>query len=85
MPNLMLIGAGINQLPVIEEAHKLGVKVLALDARKDAEGFALSEWHECVDIKDLFHVKQIAKAYNKEAKKLHGEFARLNEISEGGL
>lgn len=51
MTNLVLLGAGPNQIPAIEEAHKLGIKVLAIDKNPKADGFKTADWSFVNDIK----------------------------------
>ena len=38
---IMIIGASILQLPAIEEASKMGLRVVALDMNPDAIGFSV--------------------------------------------
>lgn len=66
MPNLLLLGAGSNQIPAIEEAHYLGIKVIAFDGCENAEGFDMSEWHQYIDIKNIPEAVKVAKLYNRD-------------------
>ena len=50
--HLLLIGGGVLQVPVIEHARALGVKVLCLDGNPSAPARRLADWFETVDIKD---------------------------------
>lgn len=50
--HLLLIGGGVMQLPAIEYAHRLGVKVLAFDGNPDAPARSVADWFEVCDIKD---------------------------------
>ena len=50
--HLLLIGGGVMQLPVIDFAHGLGVKVLCFDANPQAPARTKADWFEVCDIKD---------------------------------
>ncbi|WP_066824202.1 ATP-grasp domain-containing protein [Clostridium tepidiprofundi] len=67
MKNVISIGAGNEQVPSIREAKNLGLRVIALDRNKDAEGFKIADVGEVVDIKNKNEVVNIAKKYNIKA------------------
>jgi len=50
--HLLLIGGGVMQLPVVEFAHRMGVKVLCFDASAEAPGRDKADWFEVCDIKN---------------------------------
>ncbi|HTH14131.1 MAG TPA: ATP-grasp domain-containing protein [Spirochaetia bacterium] len=50
--NLLLIGGGTMQLPVIEYAHRLGVKVVCFDGNPQAQARDRADWFVVCDIKD---------------------------------
>ena len=50
--HLLLIGGGVMQLPVIEFAHRLGVRVVCFDGNPEAPGRELADWFEVCDISD---------------------------------
>ncbi len=50
---LLLVGAGLLQVPAIEIAHELGLRVLATDRDPDAAAFALVEEAVVLDTKDV--------------------------------
>ena len=63
MLRLMVIGATWEQIPLIQEAKKLGFNVLATATSKDAEGLSYADKQELVDPRDLIHMLKIAKSY----------------------
>jgi biotin carboxylase len=50
---LLLVGAGLLQIPAIDIAHELGLRVLATDRDPDAAAFALVEEAVVLDTKDV--------------------------------
>jgi biotin carboxylase len=50
---LLLVGAGLLQLPAIEIAHELGLHVVATDRDPDAAGFSLVDEAVVLDTKDV--------------------------------
>lgn len=64
--NLLLIGAGKCQIPAIEEAHKLNLKVFGIDGNPKAEGLEKCDWNQVGDIKDLDWIERVALEKNKE-------------------
>ncbi|MBM3374982.1 MAG: ATP-grasp domain-containing protein [Betaproteobacteria bacterium] len=57
------IGAGSEQVASITIAKSLGIKLLALDGRPDAEGAKLADQFICVDLMDAESVLQIAEQF----------------------
>lgn len=51
------------QLPAVEHAHALGVKVLCLDGNSDAPGRRVADWFQAVDIKDKEACLEAARAH----------------------
>lgn len=64
--NILLIGAGKHQCVAIEEAHKLKLKVIALDQNPEAEGFKTADYKEVGDIRDFGWLEDVALKYNSE-------------------
>ncbi len=52
MSALLLIGGGVMQIPAIDHAHALGVKVLCFDGNPEAPARERADWFQTVDIKD---------------------------------
>ena len=63
--NLLLVGGGVMQLPVIEFAHRLGVQVVCLDGNPRAPARELADWYVVCDIKDLDRCLETAAAHQK--------------------
>ena len=63
--HLLLIGGGVMQLPVIEFAHKLGVKVVCFDGNPSAPGREKADWFEVCDIKDQGRCLERAQAHRQ--------------------
>lgn len=51
--NILIIGAGPNQLPAIQMAKELGYAVIAIDMNPEAEGFALADETGIVSTRDV--------------------------------
>lgn len=69
--HLLLIGGGVMQLPVIEFAHRLGVKVLCFDGNPTAPARQSADWFEVCDIKDQDRCLERAQAH-RAAHRLDG-------------
>lgn len=68
MTRLMIIGAGLEQVPLIKTAKRLGHWVLATHpAAEGAEGFALADATAVVDPRNLPRVLEIAREHRIEA------------------
>jgi biotin carboxylase len=52
-PTLLLVGAGLLQVPAIETAHGLGLRVVATDRDPQAAAFALVDESVALDTKDV--------------------------------
>ena len=60
------IGAGVEQSPFISMVRSLGVKVLAMDDREDAEGFKYANQSIAIDIMDKDKVLDIAHNFRPD-------------------
>jgi len=63
---LMVIGAGIFQLPAIETAKSMGLRVLAVDGNPAAPGKDLADYFEPVSIADIDRVVDCAVRWHKK-------------------
>lgn len=61
MKKLLVLAAGILQVPIIRKAHELGVYVIAADANKDAVGFQYADKSIVADITDEDTMLSIAR------------------------
>jgi biotin carboxylase len=52
-PGLLVVSAGVMQLPALERARALGCYVVASDRNPDAPGFALADERLVLDVKDV--------------------------------
>ena len=69
---LMIIGAGIFQIPAIKIAKKMGLKVLVTDRDNLAPGKALADYFELASTRDEQKNIEIAKQYAKNKLNLRG-------------
>lgn len=78
--NIMILGAGVMQIPAIKEAKKMGLFVLCADGNPDALGKDLCDIFYPVDIKDKAGLLNIAsKFHNKHG--LNGVFTAGTDFS----
>lgn len=64
--NCLMLGVGVDQIIAIEEAHKMGIKVIGFDGNPEAAGKDKCDHFEAVDIKDAGAVEEKAMAWNKK-------------------
>lgn len=60
----MVIGAGFGQIPAINTAKELGLKVIAIDKNPKAEGMRIADFSYPVDVIDKKNALKIAKKHN---------------------
>jgi len=60
---LLVIGAGVFQVPAIKRAKELGCFVIATDGNASASGFLYADAHAIIDVKDVEGNLAIAKQY----------------------
>ena len=83
---LMVIGAGIFQLPAIETAKSMGLKVLAVDGNPAAPGKDLADYFEPVSIADIDRVVEKAgQLGDQELNKLAVERSEYQKLLDGSL
>lgn len=61
-PRLLVLGAGIYQMPVLRSARELGVEVIAVDRSSDAAGAVLADRFFAIDTTDREGVARLAIA-----------------------
>lgn len=61
MTTILILGAGIMQLPAIRIAKSRGWRVVVADGNPDAEGKSLCDRFECVDLKDRDGLVSLAR------------------------
>jgi biotin carboxylase len=64
---ILIIAAGVWQIPVIKKAKDMGLTVISTDRDPGAPGFAFADFHETVDITDLAGTLAVAKKYVVDA------------------
>jgi len=64
---ILIIAAGVWQIPVIKKAREMGLTVISTDRDLNAPGFAFSDFYEVVDITDLDGTLEVAKKYKVDA------------------
>lgn len=64
MTTLLIIGAGIDQLPAYERAAALGIKTVAVDFNPHAPAFAIADKHFVVSTRNIADVLKVAKEVN---------------------
>jgi len=65
---LMIIGAGLLQVPVIEIAKDMGLKTIVTDYNKNAPGMLIADVPIVMSTKDIEGTVRIAKEYAKKEK-----------------
>jgi biotin carboxylase len=74
MESVIIVGAGIMQIPAILTAKEMGFNVIATDMNPNAEGFKFADIKICLNTKDIDgHVKFAIE--NKEKYNIVGAFA----------
>lgn len=58
---LLCVGAGIYQIPGIQKAKQMGLRVIAVDGNPQAEGFALADKHYALDVLDAGAVIKVGR------------------------
>ena len=64
MTTIMILGAGVMQIPGIRLAKQSGWRVIVADGNKDAVGRTLADHFEAVDLKDREGLLAIARRYH---------------------
>jgi biotin carboxylase len=71
--NLLILGAGIDQVPGIQKARDLGCYTIVLDGNPNSIGKEISDEFYTVNIKDYMEIETFLKNYN--SKKIDGVIA----------
>ena len=61
---ILIICGGRHQIPIIKKAKELGFIVVNSNIYEDSEGFALADYHEVIDVKNVQQNIECAKKYN---------------------
>lgn len=64
---ILIIAAGVWQIPVIQKAKELGLTVICTDKDPNAPGFQYADFHETIDITDLEGTLKTAEKYRVDA------------------
>jgi biotin carboxylase len=73
-PGMLVVSAGVMQIPALERARALGCYVIASDRNPAAAGFALADERLVIDVKDVEgHVRWVRE--HRERVNLRGAFA----------
>ncbi|WP_203364592.1 hypothetical protein, partial [Bacillus sp. REN10] len=64
MKNFLVVGGSIMQLPAIERAQALGMKVVVIDRDPTCIGASKADYFECVDTTDFIGAERVARHYN---------------------
>jgi biotin carboxylase len=62
---LIIVGGGILQIPAVEEAHKMGLKVVILDKSLQAPAMAVADEKAFISTKDIDAAINYAKEFSK--------------------
>ncbi len=62
--NVIVLGAGRSQMPVMELCRKYGKKVITVSPKGDYPGFAWADYSEYCDVRDREAVLEIARKYD---------------------
>lgn len=65
---IMIIGAGIMQIPLIETAKEMGLKTVVTDYNSDAVGLKLADIPLIISTRDFEGTVRVAKQYNKKSR-----------------
>ncbi len=65
MPNVMIIGGGLMQLPAIKEAQKLGYRTIVTDYDANAIGLKIADYPVIISTKDIEGTVRLAKEINR--------------------
>ncbi|MFT7559306.1 MAG: biotin carboxylase [Flavobacteriales bacterium] len=66
MKTLLIIGAGVDQLPAYELARDMGLRTIAFDYNPDAPAFNISDFSYCVSTKDVTKAVTTALKINEQ-------------------
>jgi biotin carboxylase len=80
MTTIMILGAGIMQIPGIRLARRSGWKVIVADGNGEAPGRTLADHFEVVDLKDREGLLTVARRYHQRYG-LHGVFTAGTDFS----
>ncbi|MDR2865200.1 MAG: ATP-grasp domain-containing protein [Spirochaetaceae bacterium] len=69
---IMILGAGIMQIPAIKIAKTTGFTSIVLDGNPEAPGKDLADIFECIDLKDKKRILELAKRLKSEDEGLAG-------------
>jgi len=64
MKKIMIIGAGLSQVPAIEQAKNMGLETVVIDGSDKAPGLKLAHHREIISTKDVEGAIQAAKKYD---------------------
>lgn len=78
--NLLILGAGVMQIPAIKKAKEMGHFVLCADGNSEAIGKSLCDIFYAIDIKDKNGILDIAEKFH-EKHTLHGVFTTGTDFS----
>ena len=62
MSKILILGAGIYQVPAIKRAKDLGLKVFCVDYKENQPGYVYADGYNIIDVKD----KELCLSYAKE-------------------
>jgi len=78
---LLIIGAGLPQIPAIKMAKKMGFKVVATDINPKAEGFKIADYRIVASTRDVEKSVTEIKKFNKKVK-INGVMTIATEAGE---
>lgn len=76
---LLIIGAGIEQIPGIKLAKRMGINVILTDGNPKALGFKYADDYEIISTYDVKKTVEFAKKYNKR-KKIDGVMTLASDV-----
>ncbi len=77
---LLMVGAGVEQVPGILLAQKLGLFVVAVDGNPNAPGFAYADGHDVVSTYDVSGNVRFAKKYSRDVRQIDGVMTLASDV-----
>ena len=77
---ILIIGAGIEQVPVIIKAKKMGLLAIASDINPKAIGFKYSDYHFMASTYDINQTVREALKFNRTHRKINGVMTMASDV-----